>query len=232
MPTDVDVEPTATVAAMVRARATDDQVGLVYGDQTWTWRQVVGEAAVRAAWLRAVLDPARPPHVGVLLPNVPEYVFEIFGAALAGACIVGLNSTRPAAELARDIGHTDCQLVIADGTYAGLVDDPLRIEDAPWADHAGAPLPDTDPPRSALMCLLFTSGSTSAQRRCCAAGDAPRMPQRWDFAPKTRSTARCRCAMETHCPRRCSRRWPEGRACCCVTASRRRHGCPTSGRTM
>lgn len=164
MPTDVDVEPTATVAAMVRARATDDQVGLVYGDQTWTWRQVVGEAAVRAAWLRAVLDPARPPHVGVLLPNVPEYVFEIFGAALAGACIVGLNSTRPAAELARDIGHTDCQLVIADGTYAGLVDDPLRIEDAPWADHAGAPLPDTDPPRSALMCLLFTSGSTSAPK--------------------------------------------------------------------
>ncbi|MEB4208033.1 AMP-binding protein [Mycobacterium sp. 94-17] len=149
---------------MVRARESSDEVGLIYGDQTWTWRQVVTEAACRAEWLCDRLDPARPPHVGVLLPNVPEYVFQIFGAALAGACIVGLNATRPSAELARDIDHTDCQFVIANGAYAALVNDPLLVEDEPWAPHAGAALPDTDPPRSALMCLLFTSGSTSAPK--------------------------------------------------------------------
>lgn len=164
MSSDVGAEPTATVAALVRARASDDRVGLIYGDRSWTWRQVVDEAAVRAEWLRAKLDPDRSPHVGVLLPNVPEYVFQIFGAALAGACIVGLNSTRRGAELARDINHTDCQFVIADAAYATSVDGPLRVEDAPWADHAGAALPDADPPRSALMCLLFTSGSTSAPK--------------------------------------------------------------------
>src|SRR6478672_11335429 len=75
-------ERATTVAAMVRSRADDDNVGLVFGDRSWTWRQVVAEAATRAAWMRATLDPARPPHVGVLLPTVPEYVFQILGAAL------------------------------------------------------------------------------------------------------------------------------------------------------
>lgn len=153
-----------TVAALVRARADDDNVGLVHGERSWTWREVVAESAVRAAWMRATLDPDRPPHVGVLLPTVPEYVFQIFGAALAGACVVGVNSTRRGAELARDIDHTACQLVIADHAFADLVENPVRVEDAPWADYADAGLPERDPAPSSLLFLLFTSGSTSAPK--------------------------------------------------------------------
>ena len=121
--------PAATVAELVRARAEDDNVGLIFRDRSWTWREVVAEAAARAAWMRAELDPARPPHVGLLMPNLPEYAFQMFGAALAGACIVGVNATRRGAELARDIDHTSCQFVVADATYADLVDDPVRVED-------------------------------------------------------------------------------------------------------
>ena len=44
-----------------------------------------------------------PFHVGVLLENVPEYLFLLGGAALAGATVVGINPTRRGAELARDI---------------------------------------------------------------------------------------------------------------------------------
>lgn len=168
-----------TVAELVRARADDDNVGLLYGDRSWTWREVVSEAAARAAWLAETLDPARPPHVGVLLPNVPEYVFQMFGAAMAGACIVGLNSTRRGAELARDIDHTACQFVLADATYADLVDDPIRVEDAPWQAHHGTAPPDGDPLPDTLLCLLLTSGSTSApkaarcsHRRMAAVADA------------------------------------------------------------
>jgi fatty-acyl-CoA synthase len=153
-----------TVAQMVRARADDDNVGLIYGDRSWTWRDVVAEAAARASWLRETLDPARPPHVGVLLPNVPEYVFQMFGAALAGACVVGMNATRRGAELANDIEHTSCQFVIADATFGDLVEDPVLIEGSPWAQHAGASPPDLDPSPSALMCLLLTSGSTAAPK--------------------------------------------------------------------
>ncbi len=98
------------------------------------------------------------------MPNLPEYAFQMFGAALAGACIVGINATRRGAELARDIEHTSCQFVVADATYAELVDGPVRVEEQPWAGHAGAALPEVDPPPSTLMCLLLTSGSTSAPK--------------------------------------------------------------------
>ena len=100
-----------STSVLVRAGVADDSVGLIAGGRVWTWRQVVDEAAARAAWMRATLDPARPPHLGVLLPNVAEYVFQILGAALAGACVVGVNATRRGAELARDIEHTACRLL-------------------------------------------------------------------------------------------------------------------------
>lgn len=174
-----DVNQTATVAELVRARADDDNVGLLYRDRTWTWREVVAEAAERAAWLADVLDPARPPHVGVLLPNVPEYAFQILGAALAGSCVVGLNATRRGAELARDIDHTACQLVIADPAYGDHVETSVDVAQAPWAGYVGAALPADDPVPTTLLCLLLTSGSTSApkaarcsQRRMAAVGAA------------------------------------------------------------
>lgn len=163
--------PATTVAELVRARAEDENVGLLYGEQSWTWREVVAEAAARASWQRDALDPDRPPHVGVLLPNVPEYVFQMLGAALAGACIVGVNATRRGAELARDVDHTSCQFVVADATYADLIDDPVRVEGDPWGPHRGATLPDGDPSPAALMCLLLTSGSTSAPKAAmCSQG--------------------------------------------------------------
>jgi fatty-acyl-CoA synthase len=154
----------ATIAALIRARAEDDNVGLLYGDRFWTWRQVVAEAAVRAAWLRATLDPARPPHVGLLLPNVPEFVFQTLGAALVGACVVGVNPARRGAELVRDIEHTECQLVLADAMYADLYPGVTRIEDQPWAGYTGAALPADEPTPSSPLFLLFTSGSTSAPK--------------------------------------------------------------------
>ena len=159
---------TTTVAALVRARADDDNIGLLYGDRSWTWREVVAEAATRASWMRDVLDPTQPPHVGVLLPNVPEYVFHMLGAALAGVCVVGLNTTRRGAELVRDIDHTACQFVVTDAVFGGLVDDSVRVEDAPWAGHRGVALPHEEPLPATLLCLLLTSGSTSAPKaaRC------------------------------------------------------------------
>ena len=154
----------STIAALIRARAEDDNVGLLYGERSWTWRQIVAESAVRAAWLRSTLDPARPPHIGVLLPNVPEFVFHTFGAALVGACVVGVNPARRGAELTRDIEHTECQFVLADATYADLYPGVIRVEDQPWADYTGAALPTDDPAPASPMFLLFTSGSTSAPK--------------------------------------------------------------------
>ena len=54
----------------------------------------------------------------MLLENGPEYLFWLGGAALSGATIVGINPTRRGAELARDIRHTDCQLIVTESLDA------------------------------------------------------------------------------------------------------------------
>jgi fatty-acyl-CoA synthase len=157
------------VAELVADRADDDDIGLVFGDRSWTWREVVAESAVRGAWLSAALDQRAPPNVGLLLDNTPDFVFSLYGAALTGACVVGINSTRRGSELERDITHTDCQFVVTDAAHAGLrapnsTVPTVLVEDTPWASYAGAALPAHLPQPSSLLLLIFTSGSTSAPK--------------------------------------------------------------------
>jgi fatty-acyl-CoA synthase len=170
-----------TFAELVLSRAADDTIGLFYEEQQWTWREVVEEARVRAELL--VQRRRRGPfHVGVLLENVPEFVFLLLGAGLVGAAVVGINPTRRGNELARDINHTDCQLIITDATMQPLLEgipldlsrDRILDTDSPaWRDALAiaseavargdldavpAPVPET------LFALLFTSGSTGAPK--------------------------------------------------------------------
>ena len=63
------------------------------------------------------------PHVGLLLDNVPDFTMWTGAAAVSGATMVGLNPTRRGAELARDITHTECQLVVTDAANRLLLDD-------------------------------------------------------------------------------------------------------------
>jgi fatty-acyl-CoA synthase len=103
-----------------------------------------------------------------------------FGAAaLTGDVIVGINPTRRGAELARDIEHTDCQLVITEGRHAGLLDGldlgvaSGRLFDVDTADYAALLAPHHEAalpsipiePRAPYM-LLFTSGTSGAPKAC------------------------------------------------------------------
>lgn len=152
-----------SVAGLVAARRDDDGIALISGDQQLTWREVVLEAGRRAAWLRATLDPEKPQHLGVLLPNTFDYVLTLLGAALAGVCVVGLNSTRRGTELVRDVTHTDCQLVLSDAAGSKLLPGVTLVEEAPWSGYPSA-LPEQLPGRDVLLVLIFTSGSTSAPK--------------------------------------------------------------------
>jgi len=160
-----------TVADMLLARAGDEHPGLRFEDVTLTWRDVVARCAGRAAWLRRRLDPERPPHVGVLLENVPEFLFVLGGAALSGTVVVGVNPTRRGAELARDIIHTDCQCVVTDAHHRDELLTGLALRgvdvitiDAPEFIAPPAPLPSELPSPGDLFLLLFTSGSTGAPK--------------------------------------------------------------------
>src|SRR6516165_2171137 len=109
-----------TIAELVRARAGDRRVGLLFEDEEWTWAEVVDVAARRAAFFRAHAPVGAPSHVGVLLDNIPEFWFALCGAALAGATVVGINPTRRGAELARDIAHSDCAFVLTESSHLEL----------------------------------------------------------------------------------------------------------------
>lgn len=166
-----------SIEAMLLDRRGDTRLGLRSREQDWTWDQVVTESAVRGALATALL--AEPPHIGVLLPNVPEFVFWLGGAALAGATVVGINPTRGSAEMAAEIRHADCRLIVTDTAGAqrlGALDlgpvQLLVIDTAEYAGlidaHRGAPpdVADVDP--DTLLLLLFTSGTTGASKavRC------------------------------------------------------------------
>ena len=170
-----------TFAELVEARADDDHPGLLFEDEVWSWREVVAEARQRA---RSI---PRGAHVGVLLENVPEFVLWIFGAALAGGAVVGINPTRRGAELAADIRHTDCAFIVTDSSQAGLLDGldlaaPIHLTDGNAVSPEGnavSRLASPDPAdgsgdplgaglgaagRTEPLLLLFTSGSTGAPK--------------------------------------------------------------------
>jgi fatty-acyl-CoA synthase len=170
-------------AELLVARADDDHPAILFDDERVPYRAFIAEAAVRAALLA---DARRdgPFHVGVLLENVPEYLYWIAGSALAGAAVVGINPTRRGAELAHDVRHTDCQLLVTNGEGAGLLAgldlgvpaDSVLVVGADAYDRrlrkfSGAGVPSELPPPETRLLLLFTSGSTSAPKAVvCSSG--------------------------------------------------------------
>ena len=207
-----DTPDPLTLGALLARRAGDRRPGLAYGDWRWSWEEVLGEAATRSAVLASLLEPG-PPHVAVLLDNVPEYHFWLAACALAGAVVVGANPTHRGPDLARDLAHTRCQLLVTDTAKLPLVDglavgdavgDPigtvssansrvLVVDSERYAGllaaSAGAPLPDvSEISESALGHLIFTSGTSGAPKACrCTQGRLARIstivPQMFGLGP-------------------------------------------------
>ncbi|WP_405768608.1 AMP-binding protein [Streptomyces sp. NBC_01538] len=171
-----------TVAELVAARWGDHRPGLWCEDRTLTHHEVAAGAAARAALLADLLPPRAEPHVGVLLDNTSEYPLWLSAAALAGAAVAGINPTRRGPELARDILHTECPLLITERAHLPLLADlelpgvHLLLTDTEeyetllsrYAD--ATPDPSRATPADRLL-LYFTSGSTGAPKAAiCSQG--------------------------------------------------------------
>jgi len=164
-------------AERVRARAGDPHLALLFEDDRWTYEEWVRACSARAA-LFAAMRIDGPPHIGVLLDNVPDFTMWAGAAALCGATIVGVNPTRRGEGLERDIRHTECQLVVTEGRHLALLegldlgavgrDRVLVVDERPYlealAPYHDAPLPTTPIAPSDQIFLLFTSGTTGAPK--------------------------------------------------------------------
>jgi fatty-acyl-CoA synthase len=160
-----------TVRDLLLRRAHDERAGLLFDDESWAWAQVVAESAGIASALDSIRDPDRPFHVGVLLDNVPELVFAINAAALAGFAVVGLNPTRRGEALAADVRRADVQIILTERRHASLLDglelDGVQVFDIAspeWSamvdQHRGVGVPDIEVASDDLVMLIFTSGTS------------------------------------------------------------------------
>ena len=190
--------PADTITGAVLALAGVERLGLVAKDLRLTHAEVVSRAVARAAWLQAIRHDG-PFHVAVMLDNVPEFVFWLEAAALAGAVVVGANPTHRGDELVRDLAHTECQFLITDTTYLPLVEG-ARIGDAlgevgrhnervlvldtlsardtldPYGQVDPAEVADRSVTPDTLGYLLFTSGTSGAPKAClCSQGRLARI---------------------------------------------------------
>ena len=190
-----------TIDQLIRNQAGNQRTGLRFADRTWTHDQVLRAQSRRAAVLGSLRRPG-PFHVALLLGNVPEFVFWLGGAALAGAVVVGGNPTHRGDELARDLSHTECQLLVTDAAHRPLVEghdlglalppdrilvvDDVTGETDPASDYGArlddvgeAELPDpaeTSITEDTLGLLLFTSGTSGAPKAClCSQGRIARI---------------------------------------------------------
>jgi fatty-acyl-CoA synthase len=165
-----------TVDEMIRRRHGDQHTALLFDDDRWTWDEHVTASATRAALAGALRRPG-PFHVGYLLENVPETSFWLGAGAVSGATMVGINPTRRGAELATDIRHTDCQLVVTERVLLPLLDGlDLDIPRARvlvvdtdefgelCAEHHTTLLPAQPVPPDATALLVFTSGTSGAPK--------------------------------------------------------------------
>lgn len=181
--------PSPTMGAALRARAAEwgDRVFLRCEDATWTFAEAYREACRFANLFLRLREPARPLHVGLLMDNLPAFVFAELGCALAGATLVGLNPTRTGGFLARDVTYCDCQIVVVEDRYAdqlraALETDPTcRVTALVTGAAEPPPAPtwlqladqlrtvSTEDPQIAvessdLLMIIFTSGTTKAPK--------------------------------------------------------------------
>jgi fatty-acyl-CoA synthase len=169
-----------TVAELVAARWGDHRPGLWFEGRVLTQHEVAAGAAARAALLADLLPPGA--HIGVLLDNTPEYPLWLGAAALARTAVAGINPTRRGPELARDILHTECRILVTERTHlpllTGLELPGVRMLVTGTQEYADllAPYADARPDASAAtpgdrLLLYFTSGSTGAPKAAiCSQG--------------------------------------------------------------
>lgn len=180
------VTDSVTLGRLLEPLADIHDRGVWFEGEFTSWHDHMNDARRYAAAGAAILDDARPRHIGVLLGNGVEFSRLFAAAALGGFVLVGLNSTRRGDALVADAIRADCQVILVSPETAPLLGavPGARIVDITsdaWTSVVAAHAPEdfvpvaTDP--EDMVMLIFTSGTTGdpkavrcSQRKFAAPG--------------------------------------------------------------
>ena len=135
------------VAAM--AGAYGDREALVFGDQRFTYGQVIAWANRVANGLLEHHDIKRGDRVAVLAANCPEWAVSFWGSVSVGAGLVGLNGWWTADEVQYGLEHSGARVLVVDAPrydrIAPILSEITSVEAIYLLDSAGAPTAALDP---------------------------------------------------------------------------------------
>jgi len=117
-----------------------DHEALVFPHARFTYREVA-DRAIQAARSLAALGVGRGDHVGLLMPNSPDFVFGFFGIQLLGAVAVPLNTRYRARELAYVVENADLVALLTSDIVDEQVDYVERLGET-FEDLPGSPDPE------------------------------------------------------------------------------------------
>jgi long-chain acyl-CoA synthetase len=104
------------------AETIPDRKAVVYGNLSWTYESL-NHDAVRTASMLQRLGVKPGDRVGVLLPNVPEFIIAINGIWRAGGIVVALSPLMVKEEVTALVRSTQCHIVITLDMLAHLLDE-------------------------------------------------------------------------------------------------------------
>jgi fatty-acyl-CoA synthase len=150
------------------AAAHGDRIGVIDGEQRWTYNQL-HQRCTRLAGGLAPLADGRP--VAVLAPNTHVLLEANFGVPWAGVPLVAVNTRLSAGEVAYILQHSTASVLIHDPSFDELVDAVFdQFETPPQRIRAGnqyeellaraQPLHVVPSDERSLLSINYTSGTT------------------------------------------------------------------------
>jgi acyl-CoA synthetase (AMP-forming)/AMP-acid ligase II len=150
-------EPTTLAGLLLRsAQRRPDHEALVFEGARFSYAEVVARSRAVARSL-AALGVRAGEHVGILMPNCPDFVFALFGAQLLGAIVVPVNTRFRVQELRHVIEDAELVTLLTSDIVDEHVDYVQRVyETLPELTHAADPerLALADAPRLRNVVLL------------------------------------------------------------------------------
>ncbi|WP_216206335.1 non-ribosomal peptide synthetase [Amycolatopsis aidingensis] len=143
------------------ARRHPDRVALLYGEVSWTYRELNRRANQVAWWL---LDSGLRPEdrVAVIADRNPEWASAVLGTLKAGGAYLPVEPNFPADRIRTMLTQSNCGLVLADRNAPEI--DSVPAESVLLLGEERGPSRDADPgvevTGDQLAYVYFTSGST------------------------------------------------------------------------